>query len=71
MIHGEEDLIPIEAAREWAISIPNARLLCIPGVGHFPHLEAPEVFFPSVQGFLNGEWPEGAEIVQNPSLLDM
>lgn len=64
VIHGVEDLIPIEASREWVISIPNARLLCIPGVGHFPHLESPKVFFSSVKGFLNGEWPEGSEIVQ-------
>jgi pimeloyl-ACP methyl ester carboxylesterase len=64
VIHGLEDLIPLEAAREWAYSIPQARLWCIPGVGHFPHLEAPEVFFPAINHFLAGEWPEEAEIVQ-------
>ena len=63
MIHGLEDLIPVEGAREWATSILQARLLCIPGVGHLPHLEAPEVFFPAINRFLTGEWPEEAEIV--------
>jgi len=63
VIHGLEDLIPVEGAREWTMSIPQARLLCIPGVGHFPHLEAPEVFFPAINHFLTGKWPEGAEAV--------
>ena len=63
VIHGAEDLIPIEAAHEWTMSIPNARLVCISGVGHFPQLEAPEEFFSSVKEVLNGEWPEKAEIV--------
>ena len=64
VIHGTEDLIPLDASREWAMAIPKARLLSIPGVGHFPHLEAPEVFFPAVNRFLDGEWPEGAETVR-------
>jgi len=60
VIHGLEDLIPLEASREWVSSIPNARLLRIPGVGHFPRLEAPEVFFPAVRIFLDGTWLDGA-----------
>jgi proline iminopeptidase len=65
VVHGTEDLIPMESAREWAATLPNARLLTIPGVGHYPHLEAPEIFFPAVDQFLRGEWPEGAEIVKS------
>ncbi len=55
VIHGEEDLIPVEASREWVNSLPQARLLPIPGSGHFPHIEAPEMFFSAVDQFLNGE----------------
>ncbi|WP_309890623.1 hypothetical protein [Archangium sp.] len=51
---------PLEGAREWAASIPGARLLAIPGAGHAPHLERPDLFFPAVDAFLAGGWPEGA-----------
>lgn len=51
VIHGGEDLIPLEASREWANTLPRARLLVIPGSGHFPHLEAPEVYFSAVDRF--------------------
>lgn len=61
VIHGEEDLIPMESSREWASVLSHARLLVIPGSGHFPHLEAPKVYFSAVERFLSGEWPEGAE----------
>src|SRR5262245_42731319 len=37
------------------------RLLLIPGAGHFPHIEAPEHFWPPVTTFLNGAWPAEAE----------
>lgn len=60
IIQGELDPLPIEGAREWAAAMPNARLLALKGVGHFPYVEAPEVFFAAVNRFLNGDWPEGA-----------
>ncbi len=60
VVHGMEDLIPLESSREWVDILPQARLLAIEGVGHFPHLEAPETFFPSVERFLDGKWPEEA-----------
>ena len=43
-----------------ATAMPNARLLELKGIGHFPYVEAPEVFFAAVDRFLRGEWPEGA-----------
>lgn len=61
VVHGLEDLIPLGSSREWVDVLPHARLLATEGAGHFPHLEAPEVFFPSVKRFLDGEWPEEAE----------
>jgi len=60
IIHGELDPLPIESAREWAAAMPNARLLALKGVGHFPYVETPEVFFAAVNRFLKGDWPEGA-----------
>lgn len=60
LIHGERDPLPIESARRWAAAMPNARLLELKGIGHFPYVEAPKVFFAAVDRFLSGDWPEGA-----------
>jgi len=64
VIHGDKDFIPVATAREWATTIPNARLFVMRGYGHFPYMEAPEPFFTAVDRFLNGRWPEGAEVVR-------
>ena len=61
LIHGTEDFVPIGGAREWASHLRDARVLAIPSCGHFPWLEAPDIFFPAVDKFLAGEWPEDAE----------
>jgi proline iminopeptidase len=60
IIHGELDPLPIESARQWAAAMPNARLLELRGIGHFPYVEAPEAFFAAVDRFLEGDWPEGS-----------
>ena len=62
-IHGDFDTIPLDAAREWAASMPNSRLFIIPDAGHLPFLERPEMFFLAVETFLDGEWPANAEIM--------
>ena len=53
VIHGEQDIFPLEGAREWAASIPGAKLLVVPGAGHAPHVERPERVFPAVDDFLS------------------
>jgi proline iminopeptidase len=60
VIHGSADVLPVEGAREWAATLPNARLVLLEGVGHFPYLKAPEAFFPAVDVFLRGSWPPSA-----------
>jgi pimeloyl-ACP methyl ester carboxylesterase len=40
------------------VTLPDARLIVIEGSGHFPPLERPDVFFPAVNEFLSGDWPE-------------
>ncbi len=64
VVHGAQDNFPVESSREWAEIIPHARLLAIEGAGHYPHVEQPEIFFDSVNRFLTGEWPPGAEAVR-------
>lgn len=60
VIHGDIDFVPLAGSEAYAALIPDARLLRLPGVGHFPHLERPEVFYQAVDAFLDGRWPEGA-----------
>ncbi|HEY7611374.1 MAG TPA: alpha/beta fold hydrolase [Gemmatimonadales bacterium] len=63
VMHGDKDFIPVATAREWAATMPDARLFVMRGYGHFPYMEAPEPFFAAVDRFLNGGWPQGAEVV--------
>ena len=61
IVHGDADFIPLAASEAWARAIPDARLLVMPDVGHFPHVEAPSAFFDAVEAFLRGEWPSEAQ----------
>lgn len=61
VVHGNRDPIPASTAEEWASAFPNGRLLLLEGVGHFPYVEASEDFFPAVDTFLSGGWPEEAQ----------
>jgi proline iminopeptidase len=65
-IHGDHDSIPMEGARTWVYSLPNARLLVVPNAGHMPFVEDPDLFYSAVDTFLRGEWPERAEVVGVP-----
>jgi pimeloyl-ACP methyl ester carboxylesterase len=42
-------------ARHIAETVPNAKLVLIPGVGHIPHIQAPEVFNRELLNFLRQE----------------
>lgn len=61
VIHGGADnTVPLAASEAWTRAIPDARLLVLPDVGHFPHVEAPSEFFGAVETFLDGHWPTDA-----------
>lgn len=66
VIHGTADPLPLEGARDWARALPNARLLVLDDIGHFPYLEAPDPFFSAVTDFVRGEWPAEARVVPTP-----
>jgi len=59
VIQGTSVIFPEATGREWALSVPNGRLLVLKGAGHFPYLDAPDVFFGAVDEFLKGGWPDG------------
>lgn len=60
VIHGAEDNIPLEGNQEWVMGQPNARLLVVPGAGHWPHFEQPEMVLSAIDTFLDGSWPTGS-----------
>jgi pimeloyl-ACP methyl ester carboxylesterase len=66
VVHGTRDRsAPYGGGREWALWLPQARLLTIPEAGHAPWIEAPETTLAGIDAFLDGRWPAGAEIVHS------
>jgi len=63
-IHGTKDRnAPYGAGREWALILPNARLLTVKGAAHQSFAEYPEVIIPAIRTFLDRRWPDGSEKV--------
>jgi 3-oxoadipate enol-lactonase len=53
VVHGDEDrVVPVSNGHGIASRIPGARLEVLPGVGHYPYIEAPERFAAVVGEFL-------------------
>jgi len=65
-IHGRKDRnAPYGGGREWDLLLPNARLITIDGAAHMSWVEFPEFVFPSIDLFLNGQWPPQAQPVKS------
>lgn len=60
VIHGASDLLPVHVAERVAGTIPDARLVVLPGSGHMPFWESPEKFFATVEEFLGSPHPSSA-----------
>lgn len=53
ILHGKEDqLIPLTEAEAMAAALPSAKLVVVPGAGHLPNLEQPEIFNDAMREFL-------------------
>jgi pimeloyl-ACP methyl ester carboxylesterase len=53
VVWGDRDrLVPVAHAHAYAEALPDARLVVLPGLGHYPYLEAPEQFAETVQAFV-------------------
>jgi pimeloyl-ACP methyl ester carboxylesterase len=58
VVWGEEDhVLPAEHAHLAAALMPGSRTVVVPGVGHFPHREAPDAFVEAVLDFLDSSPP--------------
>ena len=55
VVHGGNDLQPIEVANDYAGWIPGSRVVTIQGSGHFPHYTHGEALSPIVREFLDGD----------------
>lgn len=63
-IHGRKDRSSAYGAgRDWALHLPNARLVTVDRAAHVPWIEEPELVFGAIETFLGGGWPEMAETV--------
>ena len=65
IIHGTLDRsAPYGGGREWALRLPNARLLSLDGAGHAPWIEYPSKMFDATRSFLDDRvWPANSETV--------
>ena len=62
LVHGEQDrLVPVESARRAAQANPGWTSVFLPGVGHTPQLEVPDVMLEHLEPWLDdlarGAWP--------------
>jgi pimeloyl-ACP methyl ester carboxylesterase len=64
IIHGGDDPLPVSSSRNWAATLPNARLLTMRGAGPSPWDDTPHAFFAAVMQFLAGVWPQEAVCVE-------
>jgi proline iminopeptidase len=65
IVHGTKDRsAPYGGGRDWAMQLPNARLVTVENAAHAPWIEAPDLVFRSIKTFLDGTWPESAEEVK-------
>lgn len=65
-IHARKDRsAPYGGGREWALLLPNARLVTVENAGHAPWIEAPELVFGAIKTFLDGAWPAAAQKVDS------
>jgi len=55
VVVGEQDSPFLADSHRMAERIPDARLVVIPDAGHSPQLEAPDVWFAAVDGFLRDD----------------
>lgn len=54
VITGDNDFIPLSVMQEIADALPDARLIVLPGCGHFPYLEALEPLVDLISDFAAG-----------------
>ena len=65
VLEGARTNVPLDATREWARALPNARLLLVPRAGHELFVDQPRAFLAAAEQFLRGRYPSGAELLRH------
>ncbi len=65
IVHGDRDPIPLAMVEEMVAVLPNARLVVLNEVGHFPFIESPGELFGAIQRFLDD--PSTEEATDQPA----
>jgi proline iminopeptidase len=52
VLYGQRDAVMVAGGRMLMQGLPNARRICLPGVGHEPFIEDPNAAFPPIREFL-------------------
>jgi pimeloyl-ACP methyl ester carboxylesterase/ketosteroid isomerase-like protein len=64
VVHGMKDRnAPYGSGREWAMTLPDARLVTVAGAAHQSWSDDPATVFAAIRQFLRREWPMGSEKV--------
>jgi proline iminopeptidase len=63
VIHGDADSTRTEGQHTWASSMPNGRILLIPGAGKGAIAERPDLVLEAIGEFVAGSWPRLSEPV--------
>lgn len=64
VVYGEEDTLAHQTQRDWVTSLQNGRLLLVPGVDKVAFSGNPEVVFPALKTFFDGNWPQNASVIK-------
>jgi pimeloyl-ACP methyl ester carboxylesterase len=55
VLHGDADrILPLESSRWLVATLPNARLVVLPGAGHVPIMTRPQAVAQAIQDFFSG-----------------
>jgi esterase len=52
ILGGASSIVPPETQKQLKETLPDCKIVIMPGLGHYPHQEAPEEYIKLVQGFL-------------------
>lgn len=52
ILGGASSIVPPDTQERLKATLPDVRIVIMPGLGHYPHLEAPEEYLKIVQAFL-------------------
>lgn len=63
VVEGENTNVPLDATEEWVRATPGAKLLLVPGAGHWALVEKPEALR-EIGTFLTGKWPTAAKEIR-------